>query len=200
MSMNLEVVPYRSEWQEQFLDLGRRIRAAMQSSALRIDHIGSTAVQGLSAKPIIDVQLTVASLAGQVMLTEQLAPLGLVARGETREDRPPPWDVAEPREWQKFYYRTKDGIYPRVHLHVRASGRRNQRYPILFRDYLRANSRARDAYGLFKQNLARFVGHLSNPGGTGPYLDMKDPVLDLIAESAERWAEITSWRPGASDA
>jgi len=198
--MLLEVVPYRSEWQEQFLDLGRRIRSAMQSHALRIDHIGSTAVHGLSAKPIIDVQLTVASLAGQVTLTEQLAPLDLVSRGETREDRPLPWDVADPREWRKLYYRTKDGVYPRVHLHVRASGRRNQRYPILFRDYLRANSRARDAYGLFKQNLAHLVGHLSNPGGTGPYLDMKDPILDLIAESAERWAEITSWRPGASDA
>ena len=57
--MILEVVRYRSEWQEQFLDLGRRIRAAMENHALRIDHIGSTAVHGLSAKPIIDVQLTV---------------------------------------------------------------------------------------------------------------------------------------------
>ncbi len=57
--MLLEVVPYRSEWPEQFLDLGGRIRAALQDDALRIDHIGSTAVPGLSAKPIIDVQLTV---------------------------------------------------------------------------------------------------------------------------------------------
>ena len=82
----------------------------------------------------------------------------------------------------------------------RMAGRRNQRYGILFRDYLRANDRARDAYGAFKQNLARFVGHLSHPGGTGPYLDMKDPVLDLISESAERWAEMTTWGPGPSDA
>ena len=85
-------------------------------------------------------------------------------------------------------------------MHVREVGKRNQRYALLFRDYLRSNKRARDAYGSFKMQLAEVVGHLSRPGGTGPYLDLKDPMLNLIADAAERWAASTGWYPSESDA
>ena len=102
-------------------------------------------------------------------------------------------------QWQKIYYRT-EGAEPRVHVHVREAGRRNQRYALLFRDYLRANRVARDAYGSFKRTLADIVGEYSSEGGTGPYLDAKDPVLDLIFDAAERWAVESDWRPGPSDA
>jgi GrpB-like predicted nucleotidyltransferase (UPF0157 family) len=198
--MLLAVIPYQSTWPKQFFAVARDIRSVVHDSALRIDHIGSTAVLGLCAKPVIDVQLTVHSLESQQLLSRQLQPIGLHFRPQNSEDRPPVWDSQNPVEWQKLYYRTEDDVAPRVQVHVREAGRRNQRYALLFRDFLRANSTAREAYALFKERLSLLVGHQSSAGGTGPYLDMKDPVLDLIAEAAERWAATTSWSPAPSDA
>jgi GrpB-like predicted nucleotidyltransferase (UPF0157 family) len=56
------IVPYDVEWSRLFSSLGQALRAALGETALRIDHIGSTAVPGLDAKPIIDVQISVADL------------------------------------------------------------------------------------------------------------------------------------------
>ena len=82
-----------------------------------------------------------------------------------------------------------------MHVHVREIGRRNQRYALLFRDYLQANAHARDSYGQYKMLLSEHVGVASGPGGTGPYLTLKDPVLDLIADAAEKWAAEVGWTP-----
>lgn len=58
----IEVVLYDAQWPAQFRDLGARLRAALGPQALRIDHIGSTSVPGLAAKPVIDVQISVPDL------------------------------------------------------------------------------------------------------------------------------------------
>ena len=55
------VVPYSSEWPVRFRELGTQLRHALGPVALRIDHIGSTAIPGLAAKPIVDIQISVAS-------------------------------------------------------------------------------------------------------------------------------------------
>ena len=75
----------------------------------------------------------------------------------------------------------------------------NQRYALLFRDYLRSSSRARSSYASYKQTLAKPVGPLSSAGGSGWYLDLKDPVFDLIADAAEKWAADVHWSPSPSD-
>ena len=62
-----------------------------------------------------------------------------------------------------------------------------KRYPLLFRDYLRAHRNAAEAYGLLKQRLAELCSD------TGVYADAKDPVCDLIMQSAEVWADETNW-------
>jgi len=71
----------------------------------------------------------------------------------------------------------------------------NQRYPLLFRDYLRASLPARESYALVKRALARL-----HPDDVDAYYDVKDPVCDLILDAAERWAAETGWQAPQSDA
>jgi len=70
----------------------------------------------------------------------------------------------------------------------------NQRYPLLFRDYLRADPRVVGAYGQIKEALARL-----HPHDADAYYDVKDPVCDIIVAAAELWAVETSYTPGPSD-
>ncbi len=198
--MPLEVTPYQQQWITQFRETATGIRGALGDLAVRIDHIGSTAVAGLHAKPIIDIQLTVARLDTVSYCIAALTAQGFEHRPDTDSDRPPWWETQDPCQWRKQYFRRTTEAMPRVHLHVRESGRLNQRYALLFRDYLRASERARQAYGEYKLRLAEVSGHLSSPGGTGPYLDLKDPVLDLIADAAQRWALEINWHAGPTDA
>jgi GrpB-like predicted nucleotidyltransferase (UPF0157 family) len=73
-------------------------------------------------------------------------------------------------------------------------GRANQRYALLFRDYLRAHPRSAAAYAELKRRLA------SNLADLRTYPDVKDPACDLIIVAAEDWADATGWMPGPSDA
>jgi GrpB-like predicted nucleotidyltransferase (UPF0157 family) len=129
------------------------IRGAIGDVALRIDHVGSTAVPGLAAKPIIDIQVTVEDINVVPSLATALSSVGYEYRPNAAKDRPPDWETQEPVEWNKEYFRTPADVSPRTHVHFRAIGRRNQRYALLFRDYLRSNERARHSYGLYKRLL-----------------------------------------------
>jgi dephospho-CoA kinase len=192
--MLLAPVPYQASWADDFDSVQASLAAAFSGNALGIDHVGSTAVVGLTAKPVIDVQVTVQSLACVPQLVDCLVTAGFSFRPDIQEDRPPPWEPDAPAQWRKAYFKSVDDATVRSQVHVRQAGCRNQRYALLFRDYLRANDNARDAYGACKLEIARHVGHLSRPGGTGPYLDTKDPVFDLIADAAEQWATVTGWQ------
>ena len=77
---------------------------------------------------------------------------------------------------------------------MRVQGRANQRYPLLFRDYLRTHPATAEAYAELKRRLAQ---HLADPK---TYPDVKDPAVDLIYLAAEDWASVTGWHPGRSDA
>ena len=77
---------------------------------------------------------------------------------------------------------------------MRAANRANQRYALLFRDYLRAHPAAVEAYAELKRRLAAELRNV------GVYADVKDPACDLIIVAAEDWAEATGWEPGPSDA
>ena len=191
--MLIEVVEYQDHWPTQFESIASRLRPALNDLATSIDHIGSTAVPGLAAKPIIDVQVSIPSLGVVPELTAAMNAIGYIHRPDAADDRPSPWENPDPVQWRKSYFRTETGTEPRVHIHIREVGRRNQRYALLFRDYLREHPRARDSYGNYKLQLSRLTAERSGPGGTGDYLDMKDPVLDLIVDAAETWAAQINW-------
>ena len=80
-------------------------------------------------------------------------------------------------------------------MHIRATGSANQRYALLFRDYLRASPGTATSYSLIKTELAK-----RDEDDVNAYYAVKDPVCDLIMDAAERWASATGWLPGPSDA
>ncbi|MGI8404709.1 MAG: GrpB family protein [Thermomicrobiales bacterium] len=193
MQRIIEIVPYDARWPEEFRQIGNSLRAALGETAVRIDHVGSTSVAGLAAKDIIDVQVTVHELDGPA-IASLLAPLGYTLRDDITGDHVPPGNESDPAEWRKLYFSLPETQRP-MHLHVRQAGCANQRYPLIFRDYLRASPAALGAYQQVKVALARL-----HPHDADAYYDIKDLVCDLIIDAAERWARETDYAVGASDA
>ena len=176
---SIEIVPHRASWKRDFELIAAVLRDGLGELALAIDHIGSTSVPGLSAKDIIDVQVTVAALDARVVAAFEK--LGYVrVPGIARDHRPP--DATGPDgDWEKLYFRAPPG-QRRTHTHVRVHGRPNQRYALLFRDFLIAHPDTAAAYGELKRRLA---ASLRDPND---YPDVKDPACDLIYFAARRWA------------
>jgi GrpB-like predicted nucleotidyltransferase (UPF0157 family) len=177
-------------WPTRFRSVAQDLRARLGDAALRIDHIGSTAVPGLAAKDLIDVQVTVARLGKTDDWPDELLP-GLVRRDEITSDHVPPGGPDDPQQWAKRYWSNRTDL----HVHVREHGLPNQRYALLFRDYLRSDAAAAGAYGALKRALADVVA-----GDWDSYYAVKDPACDLILAGAEQWAAMTHWAPSPPDA
>lgn len=193
MSM-IEIVPSQARWPHEFHQLGAALRQGLGLLALRIDHIGSTSVPGLGAKDVIDVQVTVAALCPEEPLTAAFLAAGHPLRPGLLKDHRPAGDQQPDADWQKRYCpELPEGR--RVHIHVRAAGAANQRYALLFRDYLRSSLLAIGSYDQIKRELARL-----HPDDADAYYAVKDPVCDLIMAAAEIWAAAADWEPGLSDA
>jgi GrpB-like predicted nucleotidyltransferase (UPF0157 family) len=178
----VEIVAYRDDWPLQFETLAADLRCALGDVAIRIDHIGSTAVPGLPAKDVIDVQVTVRRLAD--------VPAALAGYEHIpyhRDHDPPGPRLAEP-ELEKRLLRPLPPARA-ANVHLRVAGRFNHRYALLCRDYLRAVPAAAAAYAEVKRTLAaRF------PDDLELYSDVKDPVFDVIMAGAEYWADATGWQ------
>ncbi len=187
----IEIVSYRPEWPDEFSRIGGELRDALGQLAVRIDHIGSTSVPGLAAKDVIDIQVTVQDLDHDVELALKRA--GFERLEDIGHDHVPPGAPATESEWVKWFFRQGEG-QRRANVHVRIAGRLNQRYPLLFRDYLRAHPASAEAYAQAKQALARL-----HPDDMDAYYAVKDPVCDIIMGGAEEWAKTTHWEQGPSD-
>ena len=163
----------------------------MGDDAVRIDHIGSTSVPGLASKDVIDLQVTVADLHVADAWPDHLATFDRWpgAAAETISPR----GAREPRRLGQALLVTQST--DRAHLHVREAGRPNQRYALLFRDFLRAHPNSATAYERVKLQLATLY-----PDDGESYSELKDPVCDVIMESAELWVAQSGWEPGPSDA
>lgn len=169
-------------WPARFAELASAVRAALPGVQIQLDHIGSTSIPGLAAKDVIDLQATVRSLPDADSWPDQLGPF---RRRAITDDHLPPGAHPGP-DWEKRYWSADE---PRAHLHVREAGRANQRYALLFRDYLRTHPQSAEAYQRAKLVLAELCGSSSI------YADAKDPICDLIVQAAEAWAAATGWRP-----
>lgn len=176
----LTIADYDPQWSVRFAKLGGRLRTALSEVALRIDHIGSTAVPGLVAKPIIDVQISVASLEPVDPFRAPLEECGFV----WRPDNP---------ERTKRYFRARPGD-PRTHIHVRRVGSFSEQFALLFRDYLRAHPAAAAEYGARKRELADLLAI-----DRRTYTNDKAPIVWRIIQQADEWAQRTGWEPRRSD-
>ncbi len=175
------VVPYDPEWPGLFSNLGMALRGALGAIALRIDHIGSTAVPGMPAEPIVDVQISVASLEPVEPFRAPLEGLGYIFRSGNPE-------------LTKRYFREKPGAR-RTHIHVRRAGSWSEQFALLFRDYMRAHTEDASRHGEVKRRLAE-----QHPDDRHDYTGAKAPFLWEIMVKADRWSQNTGWEPGPSDA
>ncbi|MEV6692996.1 dephospho-CoA kinase [Micromonospora sp. NPDC051196] len=173
-------------WPQQYARLAARIRHAIAPADLRIDHIGSTAMPGLAAKDVIDIQLSVPSLAdADGPLAQRLADAGFPRLPGDWWDTPRP---AGAGRWEKRLHGSADPARP-VHLHLRVTGSPGWRYALLMRDHLRADPDRRAAYLMLKRELA------ASAPDSGAYATAKDPWFDEEHLRAEQWAARTGWRP-----
>jgi GrpB-like predicted nucleotidyltransferase (UPF0157 family) len=175
-------------WSEEFERIAAEIRDAVGPLAERIDHIGSTSVPGLAAKDVVDVQITVNGHEGIAATMDALGDAGWDRRTDISTDHPVAGFPDEPLLWEKGYLDQRPGDRA-IHVHVRVAGRPNQRYALLFRDYLRAHPLAAAAYAELKRRLAALAPD------SATYADAKDPACDLIYVAAEAWAAETGWGP-----
>lgn len=181
----IEIVQPRPEWGEEFLNIARLLQQQLGSLALRIDHIGSTAIAELPAKDVIDIQVTVKSLqVAQLIPAIEKAGFVLVANNSGDNLI----GLADGSDQLKKLFFHQPPQARRCHIHVREHGRINQQYPLLFRDFLRAHTEIRQAYGKIKQELAiRFADD------AGAYYAIKDPYMDTIYQAALIWAKQIGW-------
>ncbi|MGY4770154.1 GrpB family protein [Kribbella sp. CWNU-51] len=172
-------------WPAQYEKIAHAVGELLGELAQRIDHIGSTSVPGLPAKDILDMQVTVGTEPELDDVAERMVAADWELR-PPRRDHPVPGLPADDLQWVKRMLR--EPMYRRrVNLHVRVAGRANQRYALLFRDYLRSHPATAQAYGAFKRQAAALQVDVAD------YTDLKDPVCDLIYLPAEEWAARTGW-------
>jgi GrpB-like predicted nucleotidyltransferase (UPF0157 family) len=183
------VVAYRADWPARAGALIADLRERLGKPALRIEHIGSTAIPGMAAKDIIDLQASVASLDDAVQdFDEPLRQLGF-HRMPYLSDHVPAGLSDDPARWAKRLWRRRGYPDGDVNLHVRLAGSPNGRLAVLFRDWFRAHPQAVPAYAAFKRSLASVTSDLDS------YTDVKDPVVDLVIAVAEPWAAAAGWEP-----
>ena len=147
----IHLAEYDEAWPQLFALEAERLRAALGAVALRVEHIGSTSVPGLAAKPIIDIVLTVADSSDEAAFVPALEAAGYVLR------------IREP-EW--FEHRLFKGPDTNVNVHVFSSGCAEVERMLGFRDHLRADPGDRELYERTKRELAarrwKYVQHYAN--------------------------------------
>ncbi|HEU0165461.1 MAG TPA: GrpB family protein, partial [Thermomicrobiales bacterium] len=164
----ITLVSYDPSWPAFFAREDARIRSALAESdvIVELEHIGSTSVPGLSAKPIIDIQMIVINSSREETYVPQLVAAGYVLR------------IREP-EWEE--HRVLKGTDPDVNLHVFSPGSTAARRHLRFRDHLRTHDADRDLYERTKRELA-----VQNWTYVQNYADAKNEVIDEILARAAR--------------
>lgn len=174
-----ELVPYRPQWQQDATRIGNRIQAVCGAKVLRVDHVGSTAVENMDAKDVIDIQVTVRSLQDADEIAEMLRNAGYPRNEDVVGDTPHTADTAL---WGKRFHCAADPGRP-ASLHLRVEGWPNQQFALLCTDWLRENPGVRGDYVAAKRRA------LSAPD----YSQAKEPWFLEAYARAHMWAETTGW-------
>ena len=144
---------------------------------------------GLDAKDVLDMQVSVDDLTvAEAEFDEPLRRLGFERR-DYNNDHVPAGSNDDPSVWAKRCWIRRAHLDGDVNLHVRVQGSPNERFALLFRDWMRAHPAAIPAYAAIKRSLAEAVPDVA------VYSDLKDPIVDLVIAIAEDWAAAAQWSP-----
>jgi len=200
------LVDHDPQWLPRAAALLDQIRVALDdlpgAAEAEFDHIGSTSVPGLAAKPFLDLQVRILPLPSDVELSARLEPMGFQRAKGSRPDSPgvdrdmPRGDESVPREvWEKSLFFAPE---PPAILHVRRKDSPWGRYTVWFRDWLRAHPTARRRYETTKRELSE-----ANAGKADydDYTRAKTVFFDQIQPALTTWANAVrsdhaddSWR------
>lgn len=133
------IVDYDPAWPDRYLEWRNRLANALGDLAVRIEHVGSTAVPGLAAKPIVDIEISVLNIDDEPAYVPPIEAAGIALRSRDTHHR---------------YFRPAPGRPRDVQVHVCVAEGTWERDHLLFRDYLRAHDDVRDNYARLKRELA----------------------------------------------
>jgi GrpB-like predicted nucleotidyltransferase (UPF0157 family) len=160
----VRLAPYTPEWHRLFEEERRSIEEAVGAYALAVEHVGSTSIPGLTAKPIIDIMLGVGELSEVEHCISPLVRLGYVYKGENGLPERHFFAKGEPRT-HHIHLVQIDGAHWREHL--------------LFRDYLRRHPSLAEEYAALKRRLAQ-----QYHADRATYTDAKTPFITRVLELA----------------
>jgi len=171
-----EVREYDPKWAEMFEQEADRIKSLLGEKITRIEHIGSTSIQGLASKPIIDIAVEVPTSEEAESLIEPLTTLGYVSSKDISTER----------------HFLKKGMPTQFHLSVcygdKGSFLERQ---ILFRDYIREHEQDRDAYATLKKDLLQ-----KDPTGKNEYIGGKTDFVMRVLKKAgfeNKWFDLSKY-------
>jgi GrpB-like predicted nucleotidyltransferase (UPF0157 family) len=160
----IELIEYSAAWPALFIREATRVRATLGARVMQLEHVGSTSVSGLAAKPIIDMILAVADSADEPAYVPAMEPAGYVLR------------IREP-EWHQ--HRLFKGPDTNINLHVYSFGCPEIDRMLMFRDWLRSNDTDRELYERTKRELAQRTWKYVQD-----YADSKTSVVEEIVARA----------------
>ena len=159
------VLPYDEKWKQDFIEIKNEIEAALGTIAISIEHVGSTSVEGLAAKPIIDIDVVVGKNDVQAAI-DALGTIGYIHEGNLG---------IEGRE--AFAYEGKEHLRTH-HLYVCPEDSEELKRHLAFRDYLRTHKDAARKYSEVKLEAARLY-----PDDIEKYIEYKSPIIEEIYEN-----------------
>jgi GrpB-like predicted nucleotidyltransferase (UPF0157 family) len=164
LDSTIYLAPYDPGWPSRFSKLELRVQQALGDQILRLEHVGSTSIEGLSAKPIIDMLLVVLDSSDEGAYVPALESQGFKLH------------IREP-EW--FDHRLLIATDIKVNLHVFSRGCQEVERMLSFRNWLRSNRADRELYEKTKQELAAKTWKY-----TQHYADAKSAVVEEILDRA----------------
>jgi GrpB-like predicted nucleotidyltransferase (UPF0157 family) len=170
---DIVIVPYSLQWPARFEHERQRIEDALGAVACRVDHVGSTSVPGLPAKPIVDIDLSVPDVEAESAYLPPLENAGYRLRVRQRGHRMVRTPALD------------------VHVHVCTVGSEWERQHLLFRDWLRNDECDREVYAALKHDLAKREWADMNA-----YSEAKGSLISEITRRAEAWAKRLGWAVG----
>ena len=157
------VLPYNKEWKSDFEKIKRELEAALGNLTIGIEHVGSTSVEGLSAKPCIDIDVIIKDYSVFGAVVDRLNTIGYIHEGNLGiQDR------------EAFKYTEKPHLQ-KHHLYVCPQNSEELRRHLTFRNFLRSNPEARKKYGQTKETAAKLF-----PNDIDRYIQYKSPCIEEL--------------------